>query len=306
MSSANTVVYRHYNLPVFHPYLAFFGNHWILKKDAPSPRHFHNCIELGYCKSGSGTVHAENLSFSFQAGDYIVIPENISHHSVSHEPESRLEYVYFDPYIVLQDSISPSALEELHNGLSGRVGIIRKEEHAPLHLLAERIFDELHRRQDLYADALHGLLLSFCISLSNESSFAHSIKSELDWLYRSINYIHRNYHRKLSISEICNECTTLSESHFRKRFGEIMHISPLDYINHFRIRLACRSIYRGQKSINEIASDVGFPTLSTFNRNFTALLGCSPLQWKKKLTAQDSFAEIQSLTTDDTKDIFAL
>lgn len=306
MLSANTTIYRHYNLPVFHPYLPFFGDQWILKKDSPSSSHFHNCVELGYCKSGSGTLYVENLSFPFHAGDYIVIPENMSHYSLSHAEESLFEYIYFDPYIVLQDSTSVQNMIRLRQELYGHFGVIHKQNNPVLHLLSARIFDELHQRKDLYQDSLQGLLLSFCSALSLEGTLYHPVESDLDWLYRSINYIHQNYHRKLSIGKICEKCHGLSESYFRKRFDEIMHISPLDYINHFRIRLACRAIYRGQKSISEIAEDVGFSTLSTFNRNFASLLGCSPMQWRKELLKNSQIFEIKSLDTADTSDIFAL
>ena len=60
-----STLYRHYNLPILFPYMTFFGDHWILD-DAPAyPRHFHNCIELGYCKSGSRLHFIENSVFPF-------------------------------------------------------------------------------------------------------------------------------------------------------------------------------------------------------------------------------------------------
>ena len=80
-----------------------------------------------------------------------------------------------------------------------------------------------------------------------------------------------------------------------------MRIRPLDYINHLRIRIACQAIYKNEKPINEIASDVGFTTLSSFNRNFQALLHRSPSEWRKQHT---DVLEITSLEERSTQGVF--
>ena len=85
-----------------------------------------------------------------------------------------------------------------------------------------------------------------------------------------------------------------------------MHISPLDYLNHLRIRIACQAVYQNHTPINEIAQDVGFSTLSSFNRNFHALLGCSPSEWRKKQLEEDNIVEIQSLNEEKAQKVFVL
>lgn len=304
MSTTNS--YRHYNLPIVHPYIAFFGENWIISKNAHTSRHFHNCIELGCCKTGSGILVVEDHTFTFQAGDFAIIPENMAHKSYSTTTESRWEYIYFDPYLLLQDTLSANMLHQILADLPTHFGIIQENSDSELHILMKKIFSELHRKDMYYQDSLKGLFLSLIMLLVRNDRLHHSVNSDFQWLYSAISHIREKYSTKLSIAEIANRCCAMSESHFRKKFRETMHIGPLDYINHLRIRIACQAVYKNQKPINEIAQDVGFTTLSSFNRNFHALLGCSPSEWRKEQLKETYTVEIRSLDEETIQDIFAL
>lgn len=303
---ANSNSYRHYNLPIVHPYIAFFGNNWTISNNAHTSPHFHNCMELGYCKTGNGTLFVEDNSFSFQAEDYILIPENTAHKSQSASEESCWEYIYFDPYLVLQELLPPEALNSILPDLLTHFGVIRADTNPELHFLMEQIFEELHKKEAYYQDSLKGIFLSFIMLVTRNQDLKHSVNSDFQWLYSTIGYIRKNYQRKLSIAEIAQTCCNMSESHFRKQFRETMHISPLDYVNHLRIRIACQAIYKNEKSINEIARDAGFTTLSSFNRNFHALLGCSPSEWRKLKLRENHIMEIHTLDEESVQDVFML
>ena len=74
------VEYRNYYLPNNFPVLLLTGPKWIISPVASSTLHFHNCLELGYCHEGSGTLEFGNgKSFRFSAGDVTCIPRNIPH-----------------------------------------------------------------------------------------------------------------------------------------------------------------------------------------------------------------------------------
>ena len=302
----NTNLYRHYNLPIVHPYIAFFGDSWTISKNIHTPQHFHNCMELGYCKTGSGTLFVEDKTFSFQAGDYILIPENMAHKSQASTVESSWEYIYFDPYLILQDTLSTQSLNRLVAMVSEHFGVMKENTDSELHFIMHKIFSELHKKELYYQDSLKGLFLSLIMLLVRNESLHHSVSSDFQWLYSALNYIRKNYNQKLSIAQIAQDCCSMSESYFRKKFRETMHISPLDYLNHLRIRIACQAVYQNHKPINEIAQDVGFSTLSSFNRNFHALLGCSPSEWRKKQLEEDNIVEIQSLNEEKAQKVFVL
>ena len=48
--------YRNYELPADFPILALHGDNWLISP-VQSPRlHFHNCVEIGICRRGSGEM----------------------------------------------------------------------------------------------------------------------------------------------------------------------------------------------------------------------------------------------------------
>lgn len=72
----------------------------------------------------------------------------------------------------------------------------------------------------------------------------------------------------------------MSESHFRRLFGECMGMSPVEYLNLVRVKVACELIRKSEDSILMIGEKVGFSTPSSLNRNFKRYTGYTPTQWK--------------------------
>ena len=49
---------------------------------------------------------------------------------------------------------------------------------------------------------------------------------------------------------------------------------------------ACKKIADSESSISEIAFDSGFRNLSNFNRHFYRIMGCTPMEYRKKSRTQ--------------------
>lgn len=298
--------YRHYNLPPSFPSVAFLGDSWILPDTPLEYLHFHNCIEIGHCLSGEGTLYIENKEYTFQAGDICFIPENIAHISKSSSNQtSRWEYIYLNPSLLLEEIFPEKKLESLLLCSPHIAKVFPHSEEPYLHFLISRMFGEFHEKGPNYQDSLRGLFLTFLTVIYRhipEQLTEHCTNLQI---YSALLYIHKHYGEKLQIGEIAALCH-LSEPHFRRKFLEIMHISPLDYINHLRIRTSCYEIYKNEKPLNQIAQEVGFTTLSSFNRQFHSLLGCSPTKWRKELMPSKDYHEIISLEDDSVKEFFTL
>ncbi|MBQ8030242.1 MAG: AraC family transcriptional regulator, partial [Butyrivibrio sp.] len=82
------------------------------------------------------------------------------------------------------------------------------------------------------------------------------------------------------IAELALSCS-MSETHFRRVFEDVINMSPIDYLNLVRIQNACRIMNTTEHSMEVVASECGFTNFSTFNRNFRKFLNTSPYQWKK-------------------------
>ncbi|GAA5122117.1 helix-turn-helix domain-containing protein [Luteolibacter yonseiensis] len=74
----------------------------------------------------------------------------------------------------------------------------------------------------------------------------------------------------------------LSESHFCRIFKEFTGLTLTDYINRRRIEWAKSELLKPEVRISEIAFQVGYQSLSQFNRSFARFTGSSPTGFRRR------------------------
>ncbi|MDR2112042.1 MAG: helix-turn-helix domain-containing protein [Candidatus Accumulibacter sp.] len=95
-----------------------------------------------------------------------------------------------------------------------------------------------------------------------------------------LGYIADNYSRAdLSCREIA-ERENMQISAFSRFFDRHVRCPCLEYMNRMRIYKSCQMLIETDSSITAIAYDVGYDSLSTFNRNFTRYMGASPTKFR--------------------------
>jgi len=309
LDSTCRLKYRHYNLPVDFPIIAFLGDNWVLPTD-DSYLHFHNCLEIGYCHSGAGSLNVENKSFTFKEGDISFIPQNAIHKGKSLESAcSRWEYILADTSHLL-DLIGaeiPGSDKLLYDSPEYS-NIIKSSNCLTIQSLVQRILLEFHHKKDHYEMNINGLYIALIIELirmlpQNPEMNSADIKSR-HAILPAIIHINNHFNKEIVIQDLSDLCH-LSITHFRRIFKSIMNTSPLDYINHLRIRKSCALLYDNSQPILAISKKVGFTTLSSFNRHFHMFMGISPSQWRKISLLDPHENEIYSLE-DSFSPVFKL
>jgi AraC-like DNA-binding protein len=71
-----------------------------------------------------------------------------------------------------------------------------------------------------------------------------------------------------------------SSSVLAERFVEMIGISPIKYLTHWRLELAAGRLLDSDDSIAEIAPDVGYASEASFNRAFKRHVGAPPAAWR--------------------------
>ena len=97
---------------------------------------------------------------------------------------------------------------------------------------------------------------------------------------KAMAYIHANYPEPISRKDVA-EYVGLSERHLNRCFMQEIGISPMTYLNRFRVRQAKQLLQSGEKGITEIALDVGFTSSAYFTRVFREEVGVSPRTYLK-------------------------
>ncbi|MEM7511807.1 MAG: helix-turn-helix domain-containing protein [Bacteroidota bacterium] len=91
--------------------------------------------------------------------------------------------------------------------------------------------------------------------------------------------IHQNLYSNLSIEEFARLCG-MSISAFKRKFGEVFQESPGKYISRKKLEKASELLASSSLRVSEIAYDLGYETISTFNRSFKAHFGQSPSEYR--------------------------
>ena len=92
---------------------------------------------------------------------------------------------------------------------------------------------------------------------------------------KAMAYIHANYAEPISRREVAAH-VGLSERHFTRCFHHEVGLTPVTYLNRYRVRKAKALLDQGDKGITEIAVEVGFSSSSYFTRVFRDEVGVSP------------------------------
>lgn len=304
--------YRPYDFSSEFPVYAFLGDYWRIQTSQPEFFHFHNAVEIGLCLKGNGILYHGDASADFYtAGDFSIIFPQIPHMAVASEGPASWEYLYIDAKSLLKDkSADFSQLWQIFYMMQRIPFIIPKDHHSRMNDYLTCIFREFHEQKSYYQDAVSGLLISFFselnrITMDIEATDASESPGAFSYVRRALSYIYDHYNEPFSIQDLASYCC-ISESHFRRIFKAVVGISPLEYIQHYRIQQACHYLHSNQDPINLIAEKVGFVTLSSFNRQFQKYIHLSPTEWKKAHMATPYSHEVHSYADSDTKHIFQI
>jgi AraC-like DNA-binding protein/ligand-binding sensor protein len=100
-------------------------------------------------------------------------------------------------------------------------------------------------------------------------------------------YIEQNLSEPLPLALVAKEAG-VSESHFCRLFKEATQLTLTDYINRRRIEWAKRELLKSEVRISEIAFQIGYQSLSQFNRSFARFTGNSPTNFRREELARAS------------------
>lgn len=103
----------------------------------------------------------------------------------------------------------------------------------------------------------------------------------IDVIYKSIEYIRRNYMKKVTLDEV-SENVSLSPSYFSRIFKKEMKTSFNSYLNNVRIEMSKKLLFDEDIPLSDIAMLVGFEHQSYYSKIFKQNTGVSPKQFREK------------------------
>lgn len=122
------------------------------------------------------------------------------------------------------------------------------------------------------------------LSMLGNQVFFQQENAEPPVIKRAKEYIIEHQTEELSLGQVARAVNT-STFYFCKIFKKFTGINFTDYLSRVRIEKAKNLLLNPNLRVSEIAFEVGFQSLTHFNRVFKRILGQSPTEYREQLRA---------------------
>jgi len=98
-------------------------------------------------------------------------------------------------------------------------------------------------------------------------------------LLRARDVMDRRYADPLNVDELAR-VAIMAPTHFIREFKRVFAETPYRYLQRRRVERAMFLLRHSSRTVTEICQDVGFTSLGTFSRTFTAIVGAPPTAYR--------------------------
>jgi len=146
------------------------------------------------------------------------------------------------------------------------------------------LFTENHASKDLFVNNMLRELIIRILQTNSKKIYTdetlHMVTDNR--LAFVIDYIRKNIRESLTV-ELLSKKAYMSESHFYRVFKTELGVSPIEFINSERIKLAVSLLQNPRKSIKDVFMESGFESRSYFNRLFKRANKITPKAYREKV-----------------------
>ncbi len=248
--------------------------------------HYHPEIELVYVEASNGIRHVGKDISGFTNSELLLIGANVPHLNFDYgiQTECRQMVVQMQESF-FQDIILPvPEFEGIKNLL--------EKSYLGLSFFGETkntVVEKLQVIKDKNAfESLIGLIeILQILADSTEVKELNQEDTRIKWFLNDkirmgtiYDYIHENYDKKPNVNAIA-KIVGLSTPAFCRYFKKQTNMTFTDFVNNYRINQAKIFLLKDY-SITEVCFQVGFESLSYFNKLFKQHTGETPSEFKKK------------------------
>lgn len=260
--------------------------------------HRHTYIQINYVINGSGFHYINNGKTVICKGDIFIIPPYVPHKIVCDEKNDLeiiefefsidfilpsieniedtsgyLDFAYLEPFMVAEESVKPRFN-------------LRHEIQLEVEKLLYEALNEFDKKKSGYELFIKALLLQLLVITgraytteikgTEEEKILHKFKKTI---YDSVGYIMENYNKNITLDEVAS-AANYSRSHFSYLFKVIIGKTFVEYLNGIRIEKAVHLLKHTNKNVIDISLEVGFNSITNFNKTFKAVTGRTPKDFR--------------------------
>ena len=258
---------------------------------------------------GSCFLHVQDDRIQLNAGDFVLVPHGRGHILLSDESTSPTP-LFETKRISITEHYETLSLGQGGEAATMICGAVRFE-----HPVARRIIEVLPKmihlqttlgenesiqntirliiseasKLSLGGDALITRLSDILVIQVVRSWLERDPKAREGWfgalhdpqIGKAISSVHRDPTYLWSLETLA-ESVGMSRSAFAARFMSLVGESPMQYVRHWRMRVAIERLKAGNDTIAMIAEDFGYESEAAFSRAFKKSIGTSPGTFRRK------------------------
>ena len=248
--------------------------------------HYHPEIELVYVEATNGIRHVGKDISGFTESDLLLIGSNVPHLNFDYGIQTECKQLVLQMHEnFLQDIILPvPEYEEIKNLLErSYLGLSFSGETKKI--IVERL--QSMKEKNSFASLIGLMEILQILANSTDVKKLNKEDTRIKWFLNDkirmgtiYDYIHENYDRKPNVNEIA-KIVSLSTPAFCRYFKKQTNMTFTDFVNNYRINQAKIFLLK-DCSVTEVCFQVGFESLSYFNKLFKQHTGETPSEFKKK------------------------
>lgn len=280
--------------PLFENIHPTFGNSFTVRRFTEEDTsgmpywHCHPEYEIVFISNGRGKRHiADHVSHYFE-GDLVLLGPNLPHLGFAQElkekhvqvvVQMKEEFLGEDFFALSEMSDIRLLFQRARSGLSFH-GHTRWEVGQILQKMPE--LDKFWRMVELLR-ALQIMAVSQEVWPLNVNYLSLEVKPQDHQRMQSVyDFVEKNFHRQVVLEEAA-EVINMTPPAFCRFFKKLNHKTFVEFLNEFRVAHACSLLSEKHLSIAAVSYESGFNNLSHFNKQFKAVTGVTPTQYRQDL-----------------------
>ena len=248
----------------------YFGQHGEFDRiSAYSPNnfpHFHRSFELVMVDEGTLDITIQERTYHLHQGECALILSNQIHSLHSQQNNHAWIYVF-----------SPEFVNQFYQ-LSKNKDLIHPvfRLNPTLYLLVKATLLE----KETTMLAKKGVFYLICDELLKQTTFKEEINRDDYLLHDLLNYIQNHFTEELSLKDLSQKFG-YDYSYLSRFFTRVLKVPFVDFLNGHRVTLASQLLRTTDSKITEIAEQVGYGNIRSFNRNFEKIMKTTPSHYRK-------------------------
>jgi len=263
---------EYYDLDQFHPRYQM-------------PCHWHEECEIILIRSGEFDLTLGQETITLGAGDSAFIASGRLHGGI---PRScTYECIVFDMRLLMKsnDRCKQQIGSIMHHHIA--LQTCYRSSHPLTGTVLAPLFESLRSRCEGYELITLGCLFRFFGEVYRLKAYQKANPQtgndrKVLQLKKVFEIIENDYASHLTLDAL-SASVHMTPKYFCRFFREATHRTPIDYLNYYRVEMACSELVTTDKSITEIAMDAGFSNPNYFIRQFRKYKGTTPGRYQQSI-----------------------